>query len=390
MAYTKQNFKDGQVLKAEHLNHIEEGISGLEQGGADWNAAEGEPGHILNKPFGLEFGELFRVDNAQFAVDKNIAMTVCPMEAITLVDGEIYTVVWDGAQYQCTGMALEIEGVPGYFLGNQALMGGEFSEEPFAYISVPSEGLRFMIDVDATLSGVTASQHSFSITGNTIKPIEKVYLPFDGTVDWEQAEPGAGFIKNKPFSYAIVDTVEWDGNTAGKEVIPLWENSSGDKAFLCKVFDEPIFEIFNAFRYEFYEPYDGSVIQDDRLFREGHNPRHVGNYTYGAIDFVTQKTPFPDILFVNVYHDGTATQFGVTLNRGLYLFFEEHTGMENKYISKVEFCFMNEMSEVFLPRRYEVYDMRANEIFLWSSTNGSNKLFSITVDDSGTLKVVEK
>lgn len=26
MSYKKQNFKDGQVLKAEHLNHIEDGI----------------------------------------------------------------------------------------------------------------------------------------------------------------------------------------------------------------------------------------------------------------------------------------------------------------------------------------------------------------------------
>lgn len=26
MSYKKQNFTDGQVLKAEHLNHIEDGI----------------------------------------------------------------------------------------------------------------------------------------------------------------------------------------------------------------------------------------------------------------------------------------------------------------------------------------------------------------------------
>lgn len=30
MAYTKQNFKDGQVLNAEHLKHIEDGIADLE------------------------------------------------------------------------------------------------------------------------------------------------------------------------------------------------------------------------------------------------------------------------------------------------------------------------------------------------------------------------
>ena len=32
MAYEKQNFIDGQVLTAEHLNHIEDGIAGLEGG----------------------------------------------------------------------------------------------------------------------------------------------------------------------------------------------------------------------------------------------------------------------------------------------------------------------------------------------------------------------
>lgn len=31
MAYQKQNFTDGQVLTAEHLNHIEEGISAMDE-----------------------------------------------------------------------------------------------------------------------------------------------------------------------------------------------------------------------------------------------------------------------------------------------------------------------------------------------------------------------
>lgn len=31
MAYKKQNFTDGQVLTAEHLNHIENGISAMDE-----------------------------------------------------------------------------------------------------------------------------------------------------------------------------------------------------------------------------------------------------------------------------------------------------------------------------------------------------------------------
>lgn len=30
MTYVKQNFRSGQTLKAEHLNHIEEGIKEIE------------------------------------------------------------------------------------------------------------------------------------------------------------------------------------------------------------------------------------------------------------------------------------------------------------------------------------------------------------------------
>lgn len=31
MAYKKQNFTDGQVLTADHLNHIENGISAMDE-----------------------------------------------------------------------------------------------------------------------------------------------------------------------------------------------------------------------------------------------------------------------------------------------------------------------------------------------------------------------
>lgn len=31
MSYSKQNFSKGQILKAEHLNHIEEGIAEVEK-----------------------------------------------------------------------------------------------------------------------------------------------------------------------------------------------------------------------------------------------------------------------------------------------------------------------------------------------------------------------
>lgn len=50
MSYKKQNFVDGQVLKAEHLNNIEEAISKLWEDIVDQNTEiEQLKGTIVNK-----------------------------------------------------------------------------------------------------------------------------------------------------------------------------------------------------------------------------------------------------------------------------------------------------------------------------------------------------
>lgn len=48
MKYTKQNFKDGQVLNAEHLNKIETGLATLAEE-CETNAipSNGTPGQVL-------------------------------------------------------------------------------------------------------------------------------------------------------------------------------------------------------------------------------------------------------------------------------------------------------------------------------------------------------
>ena len=45
MGYIKQNFVSGQTLRADHLNHIEDGIVSISEAGCDWDLME-------NKPFG--------------------------------------------------------------------------------------------------------------------------------------------------------------------------------------------------------------------------------------------------------------------------------------------------------------------------------------------------
>jgi len=43
MGYIKQNFVSGQTLRADHLNHIEDGIVSISKAGCDWNLMDNKP-----------------------------------------------------------------------------------------------------------------------------------------------------------------------------------------------------------------------------------------------------------------------------------------------------------------------------------------------------------
>lgn len=62
MSYQKQNFANGQVLTAEHLNKMEEGIAEARETAAtqpDWNETdETSPAFIMNKPVSLGGGSV--------------------------------------------------------------------------------------------------------------------------------------------------------------------------------------------------------------------------------------------------------------------------------------------------------------------------------------------
>ena len=67
MNYTKQNFVDGQTLKADHLNHIEDGIYNLSTNGgggvSSWN-------DLTDKPFGYEEKKLVCCENVTVEISE--------------------------------------------------------------------------------------------------------------------------------------------------------------------------------------------------------------------------------------------------------------------------------------------------------------------------------
>lgn len=154
MAYTKQNFEDGQILKAEHLNKMEEGIAA-----PDWD-------QMVNRPFGETLKALYEgTDLTPESLNGNYVLHLSDQSM--LVAGSSYKVTFDGVEYTC--VALEVLG-SSPSIGNTSLAGVGFDTgEPF-----------FIIDDSASGSGVdilaSSAFTSLRIVCATITTVPAKYL----------------------------------------------------------------------------------------------------------------------------------------------------------------------------------------------------------------------
>jgi len=108
-------------------------------GGADWNAAEGEPGHVLNRPFYSEVTVdtvLAETSPAFIEYAGQFILT----DPILVITGEEYTVNWNGTEYTCVCGEFDVEGVMTPVLGNLSAIGiGDDTGEPFLIMIAPDE-----------------------------------------------------------------------------------------------------------------------------------------------------------------------------------------------------------------------------------------------------------
>ena len=86
---------------------------------------------------------------------------------LDIVEGQPYTVTWDGTEYACVGLAIQ-ENV--YVIGNLSIMGsGDDTGEPFAYVS--SNG-----NMIGTFD--TSASHTISVKEvETIIPMSEKFIP---------------------------------------------------------------------------------------------------------------------------------------------------------------------------------------------------------------------
>ena len=181
----KQTLTDEQKAQArENIGAAAPGEGGGGGGGAtpDWNAAEGEPGHVLNRTHwsdGVETVEILPTCTPMYDEDEGYFIIA---DAPALEVGKNYTVNYNGTEYTCVGLDATPLGEPGVYVGDlYTATGGQVGTaptgEPFVIASSNAEGVQAMMILDMT--GETEVTLSISETRENIHKLDNKYLDID-------------------------------------------------------------------------------------------------------------------------------------------------------------------------------------------------------------------
>lgn len=172
--YEKQNFVSGQVLKAEHLNHMEDRLVQLSEDKPYQQYVTDENGiskwedrtHYIRHELIVILPEIY-IENKKSAVVTEYANYEQTFKA-----GQIYNIIYNGKEYQST--AWFNESMYTTSLGNESLTGeGVDSGEPFFFNTSEIPQMSF---VYFSVQG----NHTISINSGyneTYVPLDEKYLP---------------------------------------------------------------------------------------------------------------------------------------------------------------------------------------------------------------------
>jgi hypothetical protein len=169
MSYTKQNFSNGQVLTATHLNKIEDGLSNI-----SYNDLQDKPCYTA-----IGMVDIVPETTLTFNDDSNGILPTAP----DLTTGNEYTVVWNGTEYKCIAQDAVAEGMRiGVGIGDLSVMMGEESTgEPFVIVAVDpsmSETLG-ATNMCVALDGSTTATISVVGICEAVHKLDNKYLDFD-------------------------------------------------------------------------------------------------------------------------------------------------------------------------------------------------------------------
>lgn len=130
----------------------------------DLNAAEGEPGHVLNRTHYSTYEDVTLLDNVAVSED---------VHQFALFDGQKYKVVWDGVEYERTAFSADMNGMPAIAIGNASLMGFDDTGEPFLVLYLDVAGGTSCVNV------VDSESHNITLTttNEIVRKLPEKYVP---------------------------------------------------------------------------------------------------------------------------------------------------------------------------------------------------------------------
>ena len=277
--------------------------------------------------------------------------------AFEIVEGQTYTVNWDGTEYECVGSVLNSLTM----IGNLSIMGvGDDTGEPFVYGYDARRAVGAFITLD------TSASHTIRVktTEETVTPMAEGYLPENiaTKADVEVAQTTAENAQTTADSNKEV----LDGVFSSVATFTFDKQTSGRDTF--------VFNAFNYYKISDFNPASEDVISfrgtdavgvDRSIITVGNNC-----VEYGFFIIVASAG------YCSLPITETKTLSFTAPSAGLYAKYKE--GNQNMTAGTGEFTL-----------RVSTGSSSITGLFLKSSTTDSTKKFRITVDDNGTISATE-
>ena len=283
-------------------------------------------------------------------------------ENFDLVDGQTYTISWDGIDYICTGILFNGV-VP--ILGNLAFMGvGENTGEPFVFVN---QGQWLVASTES------ATEHAIGIKTVTaqVVTINEKYLP-DNLATKSDVEVVQTTAEN---AQTTAENAQTTADSNKKRLSELFESVAKFK-FDKQTSGRDTF-VFNAYNY--YKISDFTPAQEDVISFKG--TAEKGNKVSG----ITAGNNCVKYGFFIVVASAGVCSLPVT-ETTTYSFNAPSAGLYAKYAENNAYQTAG-TGEFTL--RWSTGSSPITGLLLKSSTADSTKKFKITVDDSGTISAME-